>query len=184
MLCRLERLRHKKGFTLVELIVVIAIIAILTAVVIPLVGRFSAQAAYSALQDNAKTVASSTFTSLADATKLGSFVKVARVTGHKSGGTLDVSIYDEHGDDKSDEGDYAKLKTSVINALQSALDDGSYFAARITANACDASIYSKDQDVRDYDGADPVVVRDGSFPDDEAYLLNGKAVGVSGSWKV
>ncbi len=49
MLNKIRKLRAKKGFTLVELIVVIAIIAILTAVLVPLVGNYVQQAAYTTL---------------------------------------------------------------------------------------------------------------------------------------
>ena len=52
MLNKIRKLREKKGFTLVELIVVIAIIAILTAVLVPLIGNWTQQAAYTTLQDD------------------------------------------------------------------------------------------------------------------------------------
>lgn len=56
MLNKIRKLKEKKGFTLVELIVVIAIIAILTAVLVPLINNWTQQAAYTTLNDSAQTV--------------------------------------------------------------------------------------------------------------------------------
>lgn len=58
MLNKIRKLQNKKGFTLVELIVVIAIIAILTAVIVPLVSRYTTQATYTSLQSAASSVES------------------------------------------------------------------------------------------------------------------------------
>lgn len=55
MLNKIRKLKEKKGFTLVELIVVIAIIAILTAVLVPLINNWTQQAAYTTLDDAAAT---------------------------------------------------------------------------------------------------------------------------------
>lgn len=59
MLNKIRKLKEKKGFTLVELIVVIAIIAILTAVLVPLINNWTQQAAYTTLDDGAQTVSNS-----------------------------------------------------------------------------------------------------------------------------
>lgn len=59
MMNKIRKLREKKGFTLVELIVVIAIIAILTAVLVPLINNWTQQAAYTTLDDGAQTVSNS-----------------------------------------------------------------------------------------------------------------------------
>ena len=84
MLNKIRKLRAKKGFTLVELIVVIAIIAILTAVIVPLVGRYSAQATYTTLNDAASTISSSANTALSSATQMGSVSSSTYFTGHKT----------------------------------------------------------------------------------------------------
>ncbi len=84
MLNKIRKLRGKKGFTLVELIVVIAIIAILTAVLVPLVGRYSAQATYTTLNDAASTISSSANTALSSATQMGSVSSSTYFTGRKT----------------------------------------------------------------------------------------------------
>ena len=56
MLARLQKLKNKKGFTLVELIVVIAIIAILAAVLIPVIGNYVGEANDSANQQTMKEI--------------------------------------------------------------------------------------------------------------------------------
>ena len=90
MLNKLRKLQNKKGFTLVELIVVIAIIAILTAVIIPLVGRYSAQATYTTLQDAATNVSSSANIAVGDATQMGSVTSATYLRGKKDASGLKV----------------------------------------------------------------------------------------------
>ena len=91
MLNKLRKLQNKKGFTLVELIVVIAIIAILTAVIIPLVGRYSAQATYTTLQDAATNVSSSANIAIGDATQMGSVTQATYLVGKKDSTGLTVT---------------------------------------------------------------------------------------------
>lgn len=49
----IQKLRNKRGFTLVELIVVVAIIAILTAVLVPVIGNYVDDAAQTAVEQGA-----------------------------------------------------------------------------------------------------------------------------------
>ncbi len=51
-----KRLNNKKGFTLIELIVVIAILGILAAIVVPRIGKFRTKAANSAHNANVRTL--------------------------------------------------------------------------------------------------------------------------------
>lgn len=127
MLNKLRKLREKKGFTLVELIVVIAIIAILTAVIVPLVGRYSAQATYTTLQDAAKTISNNTNTVISDVTMMGSVINNVSVTGTKSGGTLTIA-------DVSPGTTPQDFKDKLQNSLQDALPDGAAFVVNITTN--------------------------------------------------
>ena len=63
--------KKKKGFTLIELIIVIAIIAIIAAIAIPKFGEVRKDAAFKSDIANAKTIANAATTLLADG-KLGS----------------------------------------------------------------------------------------------------------------
>lgn len=59
MIAFIQKLKNKKGFTLVELIVVIAIIAILTAVLIPVIGNYTADANKAADEQTKKEIETS-----------------------------------------------------------------------------------------------------------------------------
>lgn len=93
MLNKIRKLREKKGFTLVELIVVIAIIAILTAVIVPLVGRYSAQATYTTLQSGAQTISDNVNNVISDVTAMGTTYNKRVITGKKEKGTFTVTVY-------------------------------------------------------------------------------------------
>lgn len=135
MIKMIQKLKNKKGFTLVELIVVIAIIAILTAVIVPLVGRYAANATYTTLQDAAKTVSSTANTVLADITQTGSVYKSQLITGSKSGTTLTIKA-------DSASGNSTTLETELQSALQEAVPAGAYFAIQVTDNTVSAVVYS------------------------------------------
>lgn len=94
MVNKIQMLRERKGFTLVELIVVIAILAILTAVLIPLVNRHAAQATYTVAQDTAKAISDNTNTILGAASvKYASALGNSVIIGEKQNGVFTVSVY-------------------------------------------------------------------------------------------
>lgn len=94
MVNKIQMLRERKGFTLVELIVVIAIIAILTSVLIPLVTRHAAQASYTVAQDTAKAISDNTNTILGAASvKYASALGNSVIIGEKQNGVFTVSVY-------------------------------------------------------------------------------------------
>lgn len=66
-----ELMKKKKGFTLVELIIVIAIIAVLAAVAIPKFGAVKKDANIAADQANAKIIATAVSTAVADGAIVG-----------------------------------------------------------------------------------------------------------------
>lgn len=134
MLNKLRKLREKKGFTLVELIVVIAIIAILTAVIVPLVGRYSAQATYTTLQDAAKTISNNTNTVISDVTMMGSVISSVTISGSKTAGTLTIS--DVTGTTPAD------FKTKLVSSLQDAVPNGARFQVEISTNTVAGVIYA------------------------------------------
>lgn len=187
MLNKLRKLQNKKGFTLVELIVVIAIIAILTAVIVPLVGRYSAQATYTTLQDGAKTVANSVDNVLSDATKMGTIPNVYAVAGSKSGSTLTVKLYKETGESNViAAADQTEVQTKIVSgtqtALASAIPDGASFFCLVTANTVSATIYSTDSgNTVNTEPTLTALSKDTSF--DEAYQNATGSVGLQGSYK-
>lgn len=187
----------KKGFTLVELIVVIAIISILTAVIVPLVGRYSAQATYAGLQDTAKSISNSTSYAIADVTKMGVICETDYFTGHKENNSLTVSsfIFDSGGNAVQNSSvtgstnvDMSSLSQNedlvcgkMIELLFNALPQSCYFRVEVEKNAIISVVYSADQDVTGVASSDNSVVQDTDF--EGAYTYNDKAVGVYGSYK-
>lgn len=86
-----QKLKNKKGFTLVELIVVIAIIAILTAVLIPVIGNYTAQAAQTAADQGAAEVKSSLSAVLADGVTAGELYNSGTITVTGANGAVTVT---------------------------------------------------------------------------------------------
>ena len=180
MLNKLRKLQNKKGFTLVELIVVIAIIAILTAVIVPLVGRYSAQATYTTLQDGAKTVANSIDNVISDVTKMGTVPNVAVISGEKTSGGLTISV---DGSSSGLTGAKEKIQEGVKEALESAIPVNATFYCTVKANTISATIYSTDSSNKVNALTGSVTLKnDPSF--DEAYQLDAKgSVGLQGGYK-
>ena len=84
MLARLQKLKNKKGFTLVELIVVIAIIAILAAVLIPVIGNYVADANASANEQTMKEIENAVSIEISEMGNKGAEIS--------SGGTITISV--------------------------------------------------------------------------------------------
>ena len=158
MIGKIQKLKNKKGFTLVELIVVIAIIAILTAVIVPLVGRYSAQARYTTLQDAAQTIANSANSAITDANQIG-VITTTTIYGAKgtdgklaitfSGGTgsadIDKGIIaatDTAQEAASGDSAYARAAKRLHSSLLNALPNNCSFYVSITNSSVDGVIYS------------------------------------------
>ncbi|MCQ2012346.1 prepilin-type N-terminal cleavage/methylation domain-containing protein [Clostridium butyricum] len=84
-----ELMKKKKGFTLVELIIVIAVIAVLAAVAIPKFGAVKKDANLSADKANAKIIATAVASAIADGTTVADGPVASSVYASKlDGGAL------------------------------------------------------------------------------------------------
>lgn len=186
MLNKLMKLKNKKGFTLVELIVVIAIIAILTAIIVPLVGRYSAQARYTTLQDAASTISNSVNNGLSDANQIG-VISVGQVSGRKTGGNLSVTVGTmtaSVGSDADESNAATKAQARAANrirdSLAEALPDNCAFVATVTTSTVSGVMYINSGTLLPASGKITPVT---GF--DNAYEVKGTtaiAVGVSGKY--
>lgn len=157
MLNKLRKLQNKKGFTLVELIVVIAIIAILTAVIVPLVSRYTTQATYTSLQAGADSISSQANAAIAAYSMTGKVFPYHFITGEAdSDGTPgNIKVYKTKtagtsmdGEDfavvpmTSDESSLKKLGQSLKEGLKQKLSAGATFVVAVDNGGVTGVIYS------------------------------------------
>lgn len=145
MLNKIRKLKNKKGFTLVELIVVIAIIAVLTAVIVPLIGRYSTQAAYTTLQDAAKTISDNLNTVMSAVSMEGTPANCVTIRGQKNGGTLTVTVDGANGSGTTVND---RIAQKARESLESTLAQGATFCAETKGGAVVGVVYSTNQDVQ------------------------------------
>ncbi len=186
MLNKIRKLREKKGFTLVELIVVIAIIAILTAVLVPLIGNWTQQAAYTTLQDGAQTISNSVNNAMAKVTMGGAPASIYMIDVTKASGALTIKI-DNNAvtvpeTPSNSDSTVVKIATEVKTILEATLPNGSAFLASITNGAVDGVIYRNDAATSIANGTVKAITQ---FNEAYQYAIGGNdvAVGVSGKFK-
>lgn len=185
MLNKIRKLREKKGFTLVELIVVIAIIAILTAVLVPLIGNWTQQAAYTTLQDGAQTISNSVNEAIAKITMGGAPASIEKISASKASSSAtaltimidgdSVTLTDPLPTNASTE---LKIATEINNMLSATMSANSSFYAEIKNGAVTGVVYRNDKsDVLSSGEVEKI----GEF--NEAYKVGDVPVGVSGKFK-
>lgn len=163
MLNKIRKLQNKKGFTLVELIVVIAIIAILTAVIVPLVSRYTTQATYTSLQAGADSIQSQANAAIAAYSMTGKVFSGKLITGLANSDGTPKDIYVDgtkiKGKDTAFDGDYAvmplagasteltddayiKMRNSIIEGLKEKLAGDAFFVVAVENGGVTGVIYS------------------------------------------
>lgn len=208
MMNKIRKLREKKGFTLVELIVVIAIIAILTAVLVPLINNWTQQAAYTTLNDGAQTVSNSVNESIskivAGGAPLGSTVKA--ITGVKASegeNQLVIKVGDKTSTAAGTTGVVAaggsgtpigtttedKIAKEIANMLDATMPGNSAFTATIVNGAVTGVVYTTSSSTAPTYGATDgkVTLTITKVPNFDGYENAGTggigAVGVTGIYK-
>lgn len=191
MLNKLRKLKEKKGFTLVELIVVIAIIAILTAVLVPLIGNWTQQAAYTTLQDGAQTISNTVNEAISKIVAGGAPLAstITTITGVKTAGganNLTITVGTETGNAgetvTSSDTVPKRVAVEIAKMLDATMPNTSAFTAKITNGAVAAVAYTNSfsdipsgtvSDVDNFDNAFEATVGSATA-----------AVGVTGEYKV
>lgn len=194
MMYKIGKLREKKGFTLVELIVVIAIIAILTAVLVPLINNWSQQASYTMLNDNAQTVSNVINEAISKFVAGGKPLvsHVNTITGVKTAGgagNFVVTFVDTEGNategrstDTVSDTDSAekKIAVEIAKMLDASLNDPSVFTAEMSNGAVGGVVYSTSKSTLPTDEQIKAVQKvEGNGYEIEGY----GAVGVTGKFK-
>lgn len=172
MMNKIRKLREKKGFTLVELIVVIAIIAILTAVLVPLINNWTQQAAYTTLDDGAQTVSNSVNEAISKIIAGGAPLpsSVHYVLGKKTtGGANQLNVTVEGmtsalnaGSTPPQNGSFStieKVAVEIATMLDSTAPNTCCFMAKITNGAVAGVIYVTSE-ATTFDGASFAVPAD------------------------
>ncbi|MBD5082037.1 MAG: prepilin-type N-terminal cleavage/methylation domain-containing protein [Ruminococcaceae bacterium] len=165
MLNKIRKLQNKKGFTLVELIVVIAIIAILTAVIVPLVSRYTTQATYTSLQAGADSIQSQANAAIAAYSMTGKVFSGKLITcqvdsnGTPKSITVDSTTISDFVSTSSNSEDYVvmpmedtktedkslvKLRDSLGEGLKEKLAPNSYFVVLVDNGGVTGVLYSPD----------------------------------------
>ena len=190
MMYKIGKPREKKGFTLVELIVVIAIIAILTAVLVPLINNWSQQASYTMLNDGAQTVSNVVNESISKIVAGGEPLvsHVDTITGIKTAGdsgsfTVTVGSATGNSTDTVSDTDSAekKIAVEIATMLDATLNDPSVFTATMSNGAVAGVVYTTSKSVIPTDDEIKAVKKVKGF---NGFEISGYgAVGVTGIYK-
>ena len=153
MMNKIRKLKEKKGFTLVELIVVIAIIAILTAVLVPLINNWTQQAAYTTLNDGAQTISNTVNESISKIVAGGAPLasSITEITGTKSSEGANILAIKVGASGTARNANYAgaasdttadKVAVEIAKMLDATMPGNSAFTATISNGAVTGVVYT------------------------------------------
>lgn len=199
MIKKLQSLKKKKGFTLVELIVVIAIIGVLAAILVPTMLGYVTSSQVTSKNSTAASIKNNVGTFLTNAdtagygmkqasgntdtltilVNAGSWSCTAATGGYKTGasitwGTQATGVTANDG--KSGVTSAEKLLCIELANLFPSLQNASMVVV-LNAGTCSAVAYTEDQNTAMNAGTDYPTVTDGEFPD--KFGWDGKTAGIS-----
>lgn len=206
MIQKLHRLKRRGGFTLIELIIVVAIIGVLAAILVPMMIGYVTNAQVMSLNSTASTLKNSVDAFLTQADNEGygmlrSPTNVSRInitivdrnwTVNRTGGSFSTGGNLQWaasgtgsgfvGQSKTAATNYESLLAITLTDMFPEVDNGTFFVS-LNAGKCVAVAFCRDRTSDLVEGVDfPTLQSDGKFPD--VFVWNGNNSGITADGEV